>query len=240
MQINFFKVLFSAGLGWWMAGPIGGIIGMIIGHLIENGNPQPASSFGSQRNGFVASLLVLLAAVMKADGKVLKSELDFVKLHLRSILGEDQSQQALMVLREVLKKDIPLSDVCHQIRVNLDYNSKVQLLHLLYGLAKADGALVAGEVTLIHNISNMLGISEADYQSVLNMFYKSPESAYKILEVDASATNDELKKAYRKMAIRFHPDKVSHLGEDFQASAKEKFQKVNEAYEQLKKERGFN
>lgn len=238
--MNFLRVLFSAGIGWWMAGPIGAIIGMVIGQLIENGRPQQTTSFGSQRNGFVASLLVLMAAVMKADGKVLKSELEFVKLHLNTILGEDQTQQALIVLREVLKKEIPLTDVCHQIRVNLDYNSKVQLLHLLYGLAKADGSLVAGEVAVIHHISSMLGISEADYQSVLNMFFKSPESAYKILEVEPSATNEELKKAYRKMAVRFHPDKVSHLGEDFQASAKEKFQKVNEAYEQLKKERGFN
>lgn len=213
---------------------------MIIGHLIENGSQVQSVPFASQRNGFVASLLVLMAAVMKADGKVLKSELDFVKLHLRTILGEDQSQQALMVLREVLKKEIPLAEVCHQIRVNLDYNAKIQLLHLLYGLAKADGSLVAGEVTVIHQISRMLGISEADYQSVLNMFYQSPDSAYKILEVDSSVSNEELKKAYRKMAVRFHPDKVSHLGEDFQASAKEKFQKVNEAYEQLKKERGMN
>lgn len=238
--MKFLKVLFTAGIGWWMAGPIGGIIGMIIGHLIENGSQVQSVPFASQRNGFVASLLVLMAAVMKADGKVLKSELDFVKLHLRTILGEDQSQQALMVLREVLKKEIPLAEVCHQIRVNLDYNAKIQLLHLLYGLAKADGSLVAGEVTVIHQISRMLGISEADYQSVLNMFYQSPDSAYKILEVDSSVSNEELKKAYRKMAVRFHPDKVSHLGEDFQASAKEKFQKVNEAYEQLKKERGMN
>ncbi|GAO28967.1 TerB family tellurite resistance protein [Geofilum rubicundum] len=238
--MKYLKVLFTAGIGWWMAGPIGGIIGMIIGHLIENSSLQQTVPFASQRNGFVASLLVLMAAVMKADGKVLKSELDFVKMHLRSILGEEQSLQALMVLKEVLKKDIPLAEVCHQIRVNLDYNAKIQLLHLLYGLAKADGSLVAGEVKVIYNISRMLGISEADYQSVLNMFYQSPESAYKILEVDASVSNEELKKAYRKMAIRFHPDKVSHLGEEFQASAKEKFQKVNEAYEQLKKERGMN
>jgi DnaJ like chaperone protein len=238
--MKFLKVLFTAGIGWWMAGPIGGIIGMIIGHLIENSSLQQTVPFASQRNGFVASLLVLMAAVMKADGKVLKSELDFVKLHLRSILGEEQSLQALMVLKEVLKKDIPLAEVCHQIRVNIDYNAKIQLLHLLYGLAKADGSLVTGEVKVIQSISRMLGISEADDQSILNMFYKSPQSAYKILEVDASVSNEELKKAYKKMAVRFHPDKVSHLGDEFQVSAKEKFQQVNEAYEQLKKERGMN
>jgi len=239
--MKFIKFLFSVGIGWWMAGPIGGIVGGIIAHFIENSNEnQLDAHFYSQRDGFMVSLLVLMAAVMKADGKVLKSELEFVKLHLQSILGNEKSQQALIVLREVLKKEIPLSEVCHQIRVNIDYNSKTQLLHLLFELGKSDGYLVEGECGVIHNISRMLGVSEADYESVLNMFYKSAESAYKILEVDPLVSDEDLKKAYRKMAIRFHPDKVAHLGEEFQASAKVKFQKVNEAYDQIKKERGIN
>jgi DnaJ like chaperone protein len=71
------------------------------------------------------------------------------------------------------------------------------------------------------------------------MFIPETNSAYKILEVDPSVTNDELKKAYRKMAMKYHPDKVSHLGEDFRKTADEKFKKVNEAYEKIKKERNI-
>ncbi len=235
------KVLFSAGLGWWMAGPLGAIIGAIIGNMINveqySGKSLPGSS---TRDGFVASLLVLMAAVMKADGKVLRSELDFVKQHLLKMLGEEQTKEALGLLKEMLKKEIPLTDVCHQIRINMDYQSRIQLLHLLYALGKADGSLEGGERQVLLSISQKMGISMADHQSVLNMFFDNVASAYKVLEVDASASDEEVKKAYRKMAVRFHPDKVSHLGEEFQSVAKEKFQKVNEAYEKIKKERGMN
>jgi DnaJ like chaperone protein len=72
------------------------------------------------------------------------------------------------------------------------------------------------------------------------MFYDNVEAAYKVLEISSSATNEEIKKAYRKMAVRFHPDKVSHLGPEFQKSANEKFARVNEAYNKIKKERGMN
>lgn len=235
--MKFLKLLFSAGIGWWMFGPIGGILGMIIGNMINvEVSNQP---FSKQRDGFVASMLVLMAAVMKSDGRVLKSELEYVRLHLTKLLGPDQTAQALIVLRDILKKDIPLHDVCHQVRVNMDYNSRVQLIHLLFGLGKADGALTANEVQTIHTITVNLGVSESDYQSLLNMFYDNIDGAYKVLEIASSATDEEVKKAYRKMAVRFHPDKVNHLGEEFQESAKEKFQKVNEAYEKIKRERGM-
>jgi DnaJ like chaperone protein len=237
--MKLWKVLFSAGIGWWMAGPIGGIIGMIIGNLINTSESSVSRPYSPQRDGFVASLLVLMAAVMKSDGKVLKSELDYVKIHLRTMLGEEQTAQSLIVLRDILKREIPLHDVCHQIRVNMDYNSRLQLLHLLFGLGKADGFLSSSEVSSIHSIAGSLGLSESDYQSVLNMFYENVESAYKVLEINSAATDEEIKKAYRKMALRFHPDKVIHLGDEFQAAAKEKFQKVNESYEKIKKERGF-
>ena len=210
---------------------------MIIGNMINvEVSNQP---FSKQRDGFVASMLVLMAAVMKSDGRVLKSELEYVRLHLTKLLGPDQTAQALIVLRDILKKDIPLHDVCHQVRVNMDYNSRVQLIHLLFGLGKADGALTANEVQTIHTITVNLGVSESDYQSLLNMFYDNIDGAYKVLEIASSATDEEVKKAYRKMAVRFHPDKVNHLGEEFQESAKEKFQKVNEAYEKIKRERGM-
>ncbi len=71
------------------------------------------------------------------------------------------------------------------------------------------------------------------------MFVPETDSSYKILEIERTASNDEVKKAYRKMAMKYHPDKVSHLGEDYRKSADEKFKKVNEAYEKIKKERNM-
>ncbi|MFO8002492.1 MAG: TerB family tellurite resistance protein [Marinilabilia sp.] len=243
--MGFLGSLIGFGIGWWVLGPIGGLIGMFLGGQAEEaattaeGKTRHVSS-GSARDGFVVSLLVLMAAVMKADGKVLQSELNYVKNYLRNLLGAEKAREALNVLRNLIKKDIPLADVCHQVRVNVQYDSRVQLLHLLFGVARADGHLSQVEINTIEHISRLLGIAPPDYQAVLNMFYDNLDSAYKILEISPSATDDEVKKAYRKMAVRFHPDKVSHLGPEFQKSANEKFAKVNEAYNKIKKERGLS
>lgn len=235
--------LLGFGIGWWIFGPVGALIGMFLGGQAEEattveGKTRPVSS-GSARDGFVVSLLVLMAAVMKADGKVLRSELNYVKQYLNNLLGTEKARESLKVLQDLIKKDIPLNDVCHQIRVNVQYDSRVQLLHLLFGIARADGQLSQVEINTIERISQLLGIARPDYQAVLSMFYDNLESAYKILEISPSASDEEVKKAYRKMAVRFHPDKVSHLGSEFQKSANEKFAKVNEAYEKIRKERGL-
>ncbi|SFD84899.1 TerB family tellurite resistance protein [Thermophagus xiamenensis] len=236
--------LIGFGIGWWVMGPIGALIGMFLGrHAGEAASGERISmnqTREASRDGFVVSLLVLLAAVMKSDGKILRSELDYVKNYLRNLLGIEKAGEALIILRDLTKKEIPLLEVCHQIRINVNYDSRIQLLHLLFGLGLADGILDKTEIEVIQRISNFLGISDADYQSVLNMFYDNLDAAYKVLEISPSASDDEVKKAYRKMALRFHPDRVSHLGPEFQKSANEKFAKVNEAYDKIKKERGFN
>ena len=85
----------------------------------------------------------------------------------------------------------------------------------------------------------MMGIPQADFESVKNMFYRNVDSDYKILGIEESATDEEVKRAYRKMAVKFHPDKVAQMGEEFQKGAKEKFQKIQEAYEAIKKRRGM-
>jgi DnaJ like chaperone protein len=242
--MGFIGSLIGFGLGWWVFGPVGALIGMFLGGQAEavttEGQRSGGRTTGTARDGFVVSLLVLMAAVMKSDGKVLRSELDYVKVYLRNMLGAEKARDALGVLRDLMTKEIPLTDVCHQVRVNVSYDSRVQLLHLLFGLARADGQLSTVEVQMIHRISGLLGISPSDYQAVLNMFYDNVESAYKVLEISSSVSDEEVKKAYRKMAIRFHPDKVIHLGPEFQQSANEKFAKVNEAYNKIKKERGIN
>jgi DnaJ like chaperone protein len=242
--MGFLGSLIGFGLGWWVFGPVGALIGMFLGGQAEavttEGQRLGGRTTGTARDGFVVSLLVLMAAVMKADGKVLRSELDYVKVYLHNLLGAEKAKEALGVLRDLIKKEIPLTEICHQVRVNVSYDSRVQLLHLLFGLAKADGHLNGVEVQMIQRISGFLGISPSDYQAVLNMFSDNPGAAFKVLEISPSASDEEVKKAYRKMAVRFHPDKVSHLGSEFQKSANEKFAKVNEAYNKIKKERGIN
>lgn len=232
----------GGGLGWVLGGgPIGAIIGFGIGSLIDNVEySQVKGSSATTTGGFAMTLLVLIAAVMKADGRVLKSELNFVKKYFIQSFGEESASEALQMLRDILNQSIPLQSVGVQIKQNMDYSSRLQLLHLLFGVAQADGKVDISELNAIASISGYMGVSAKDFESIKSMFVAAVDSSYKILEIEKTATNDEVKKAYRKMAIKFHPDKVSHLGEDFQKKAKEKFQKVNEAYEQIKKERGMN
>ncbi|HKK43629.1 MAG TPA: DnaJ domain-containing protein, partial [Bacteroidales bacterium] len=102
-----------------------------------------------------------------------------------------------------------------------------------------DSAIHPSEVEVIEKISAYLGVTSHDFLSIKNMFIPETDSAYKILEIERTATDEELKKAYRRMAMKYHPDKVSHLGEDIRKSADEKFRKVNEAYHKIKKERNI-
>ena len=187
----------------------------------------------------MVSLLVLFAATMKADQRVLRSELDFVKQYLTRTFGERETLELLKVLRNLLQQDIPLQDVCRQIRMRMDYASRLQLIHLLYGLALADGSLADAEMSQIEDIASTLGIQEADISSIRNMFVPSTEWAYQVLEVQRSVSDDELKKAYRRLALKNHPDKVAYLGEEIRKKAEEKFQRVTQAYEAVKKERGM-
>jgi DnaJ like chaperone protein len=185
------------------------------------------------------SLLVLVAAVMKADGKILKSELDYTKEFFVRSFGPEAAGEAIKILRDLLNQNIPVTEICIQIRQNMDHPSRLQLVHFLFGIAAADGQVDETEHKLIAHIAQQMGISEKDYQSIESMFVANTDAAYKILEVEPAATDDELKKAYRRMAVKYHPDKVHYLGEDVQNAANEKFQKVNEAWEIIKKQRGI-
>lgn len=231
----------GGGLGWALLGPLGGLLGFFVGSVFDQSGAQERMAGGrTTRGDFAVSLLVLVAAVMKADGKVLKSELEYVKKYFVQSFGEAQAQEAMIMLRDILNQQIPLRDVSTQIKQKLDYPSRLQLLHFIYGISQADGKVHPEELKVIRAIAGYIGVSQKDMDSIQSMFYEDTDSSYKILEIDKSATDEEVKKAYRKMATKYHPDKVSYLGEEFRNAAKEKFQKLSEAYENIKKERGMN
>ena len=209
----------------------------------RRGSSQDFFEFYQQRasmSNVATMLMALSAAVMKADGKVLKAELDYVKNFFSQQFGNQFNREHLQVLKRFLDaKEIPIDRICNDIRTRMPAEVRVQLVHYMFGIAKADGDVAESEMRVIQSIAQKLGVSQKDFESLKNMFYRDVHSDYKILGVDASATDDEVKKAYRKMAITHHPDKVASMGEEYQKGAQEKFMKIQEAYENIKKKRGF-
>ncbi|MBQ0034506.1 MAG: TerB family tellurite resistance protein [Bacteroidales bacterium] len=240
------------GLGFVMAGPIGAIIGVVIGGLFEgtaalpgaDNNTQERQQGGYRRQAASASdvrvsLLVLIACVMKADGRVKKVELDVVKQFLVRNYGEQGALQALQVLKHLLEQEINPEEVSAQIAANINYSTRLELVHFLLELANADGDFADSEKLVIDRIVASLRLSDADYRSLLALYQKAqdPNWAYQALEIEPGATNDEVKKAYRRMAMKYHPDKVAGAGEEIREKATEKFRAINEAYEAIKKQR---
>jgi len=233
------------GLGWAMFGPIGGIMGYALGSMSENTQGFHSSYRGysegvpTQAGDFGAAMLILFAAVMKADHELKKTELEFIKEFFIQQFNNQYAKDRMRLFREILKQDVPLKDVCLQIKTNMDYPSRLQMIHILFGLSQADGHIHPLEVKVIHTIAGYMGVSGKDFDSIQAMFYQDTTVAYKILEIAPEASDSEVKKAYRKMAAKFHPDKVHHLGVEFQKMAEEKFKTLNDAYTKIKKERGL-
>lgn len=230
----------GGGLGWAFGGPIGGILGFMMGSMFE-GKSGNGSQYGQTQSGdFTLSLLILTAAVMKADGSVRRSELDYVKRFLENNFGNARTPQYVKMLGEILKQDLNVQDVSSQISQYMDYSSRMMLVQFLFGIAQADGNNHPTEIDMIQTIANYMGISLNDYESIKAMFVNDTGSAYKVLEVSDDTSNDNIKKAYRELAKKHHPDRVAHLGEDVKKAAEEKFMKLNAAYEAIKEERGMN
>ncbi|GMT44846.1 MAG: hypothetical protein IEMM0006_0678 [bacterium] len=231
----------GGGLGWAFGGPIGGILGYVLGSMFQGQQAMGGRSFRpgmpTTSGDFNVSLLVLTAAIMKADGTVKKSELEYVKKFYVANFGVEGAKHYIKLLGDILKKDFDVLEVSRQIGRFMDYAAQLQLMHYLFGIALADGNADNSEVEIIERIAMAMGLGSTDFQSIKAMFVKDTESAYKILGITANVTDEEVKTAYREMAKKYHPDKVSHLGEDVKKAAEEKFMKVNEAYEAIKKKR---
>lgn len=192
------------------------------------------------KNDFATALLVLSASVMKSDGTPLKSELEYVRGFFNQQFSPDFAQKQMLAFRDILKKNFDLTQVCNLIKQAQPPQQRSVLIQYLFGIAQADGHVSDSEVQIINRISILLGISSYEFEQLKAMFYKSTSNAYEMLGINKSATNDEVKKAYRKLAVQNHPDKFAQMGEEYQIAAKEKFQKIQDAYETIKKERGMN
>jgi len=247
----------GAGLGFTFGGPIGAALGFAIGSFVGGFSKEDLTEeqreyqerVGKDRSGrnnsntqsgdFEMSLLVLASIVIKSDGKIDQKELDFVRTQFIGMYGPERASSAFKLFKGIVKKEISARQVCMQIRSHMPHASRLQLLHFLFGIAKADGFVTESEVDEIRKIAGYLYINDSDYTSIKAMFYDESDTAYKILEIAKTASNDEVKKAYRKMVKKYHPDKLQGLGEEHLKGANEKFQSIQEAHDRIKKERGL-
>ena len=242
-----------AGFGKWLGGglgfvlgggPLGAIIGFALGSMFDSPSAVKSSESraATAQNDFKMSLLVLIACVMKADGRVQKSELAVAKRFLIANFGEEGALEALQILKNILEQEIDESQVAMQINQFMNYSAKLQLVHLLFDIALSDGEVHPAEQAMIERIASIFRISTADFESLKAPYFKNtdPGWAYKTLEIESTATEEEIKKAYRRMAMKYHPDKVHNLGDDMKKSATEKFRTINDAYETIKKARGMS
>ena len=242
-------------VGWALGGPIGGVMGYWLGKMFSDdslarddghqtmGAKQPRGTRNQTRQtrsgDFALSMVVLSAAVMQADRRVLKSELDYVKQFFRTNFGQAQAEQLTLALREALKNPVDVRGVCMQIRANMPHAKRLLLLQYLYGIAQADRNVDLREVELIRRMASFLGVSDKDRASIEAPFHSDKPDPYTVLEIGHDASDADIKKAYRRLALKFHPDKVRDMGVAYAKQAETRFLEVQEAYESLKKIRGF-
>ena len=237
----------GAGLGWSFGGPIGAFIGYLLGKALDGFTQKDIEFFrqtskqsGQTTSGdFEISLLILSSIVIKSDGRIDQRELDFVRSYFIKMYGRERANHAFRLFKAMIKESVSTKEICAQIRAQTTHSTRLQLLHYLFALAKADEAVSTLELQTLRIIANYLYINYQDFESIKAMFYDDLVSAYQILEIDKTASDSEIKTAYRKLAKKHHPDKLRHLGQEHLKGAREKFLKIQEAYERIKKERGF-
>lgn len=261
-------------LGFINGGPLGALAGYAIGWLFDkgtegfsnnadntfdNGTYRNSNTYGGysaqqqyegQRNSFLFSLLVLASYIMKADGRVMHSEMELVRNFLRRNFGEIAVREGEEILLRLFERQKQMGEAafkniiresCAEIAQHMDYSQRLQLLNFLVLIAQADGTMPQSEIDALHFVAASLGISAEDLNSMLNLSSggNSLEAAYKVLGIAPSATDDEVKAAYRRMALKHHPDRVATLGDDVRKAAEKKFQEINTAKETIYKARGL-
>lgn len=236
---------FAAFLGYYFFRFPGALLGFFVGGIIEKINNGNNSLFQTKiytrdPRTFQLNLLALSATVIKADGQIKSQELQFVRNFFITNYGKDQASQIFDTFNSEIKKEAQNINELARIFVHkTPYETRLQVLHFLFGVANADGIISKSELLKIDQIASALELRHSDFESIKAMFVRETDRAYKILEISSNATNDEVKKAYREMVKKYHPDKLRSKDPALIKGAKEKFQEVQKAYEEIQKARAI-
>lgn len=228
----------------------GAILGYFVGYLFEKNQQKKQTNSRSFTNfneyqqvsptDFELNLLSLCAIVIKADGRTSQQELDYVRNKFVAMYGQQKANDIFRNFNNIVKhREIQVERICTFMTYRSSYETRLQILHFLFEIAQIDEKISDQELFQIERIARGLRILGQDYESVKAMFFKTNDDAYKILEIPKTATDAEVKKAYREMAKKYHPDRVITSDEAIRKGAEEKFKKVQQAYEKIQKERGL-
>ncbi|WP_298793156.1 TerB family tellurite resistance protein [uncultured Allomuricauda sp.] len=240
----------AAFLGYFIFRFPGAILGFLLGSLFENmggakrGGRTVFQDFTRQTVSpadFELNLLSLCSIIIKADGQVNQRELDYVRQYFLSTYGKEKANAIFRTFNDVIKKrEVSAQRICSYLEQRTRYEVRLQLLHFLFGIAQADGQVSKAEIDKLREIAGYFRVGRHDFESIMAMFIKSADNAYKILEIEKTVSDEEVKKAYRTMAKKYHPDRVVTENEAIKKGAEEKFKEVQKAYETIQKERGIS
>jgi DnaJ like chaperone protein len=210
------------------------------------GRADPRYAQSQAQSAFMIAMISLAAKVAKADGHVSPAEVRFFDDFLKNDLGmaSEDRRIAARIFNQARDSAVPAGEFARQIRglFQGQPDRLRDLVCLLLKLAFADGVLGSEEETLIRQIARDLGIGDRGYQECLALFGRdSLEDAYTALGLERTATDREVKSAYRRLAKEYHPDTLAAKGlsEEFAQYARDKIRTVNAAYERIREARGM-
>lgn len=248
--LNFFGFLFFSGL-FSILLLIAGFWGF--SYYIQRKVSTYEQSQTETHNRFVSLLVQVLVKVAEADGHFTKAELrtmlNFFQYNLH--YNQDQMLWVKQLIKEARDTDERMEDLLENFRAEFRYEPRLILLELVYQLLYSTGKANEEELRLARQIAATLQISAYDQRTVEAKYMYgqrtgagaaggatatvSEEQYYAVLGLEPGATFTEVKKSYRKLSMQYHPDKVGHLGEEFQKVAEEKMKEINAAYDYLEK-----
>lgn len=229
---------------------VGGFFDMsvTVGKVVQNGARVYEASIGGGRNGFLYSLMVLSAHVIHADGKIMHSEMETMRRFLASNFGEETKRQGEQIILDLFKRKKAMSPYewqnyiqqsAAQMALALTPEQRLQLLHYLLDVARADSNLSQPELQALREVAMLLRLNPNVIDQMMGLGKDTLEDAYRVLGISPNATDDEVRRAYKKMALENHPDRVAMLGDDVKKAAEKKFKEINDAKERIYKSRGM-
>jgi len=223
-----------------------GFVGL--SHYVRYKVSQYESNQSEARNAFVSLLVHILVRVAHLDGHISRAEQAIIVNFFRVNLNYNQEQIFWVkeLIKDAAQDNRSLDSLLAEFKGQFSYQPRVLLLELVFQVLSSDHQLDAKETTLTEQIAAYLEINQYDFISIRNRYFYhqqqqsrsqafSDSHYYEVLGLKQGASQEDIKKAYRALSKEYHPDKVSHLGEEFRVVAEEKMKEINVAYQELKK-----